>query len=51
MLWTISVILLTLWLLGISTPATLHGYIHILLALAVATALVPLLRRKKQPVD
>ena len=36
MVWTISVIFLSLWLLGISTPSTLHGYIHILLGLAVA---------------
>jgi hypothetical protein len=51
MLWTISVILLSLWLLGISTPSTLHGYIHILLALAVATSILPFIRRKKHPVD
>jgi hypothetical protein len=51
MLWTISVILLSLWLLGISTPSTLHGYIHILLALAIATSLLPFLRRRKRPVD
>ena len=46
-------IFLSLWLVGISTPSTLHGYIHILLAL---WPLPPLLfrliwRRKKQPVD
>jgi hypothetical protein len=51
MLWTISVILLSLWLLGISTPSTLHGYIHVLLGLAVLTTLLPFLRRRKQPVD
>lgn len=51
MLWTISVIFLSLWLLGVSTPSTLHGYIHILLAAAVGISLFPLLRRKKQPVD
>jgi hypothetical protein len=51
MLWTVSVILLTLWLLGVSTPSTLHGYIHILLALAVATSLLPLLRRRKKVLD
>ena len=51
MVWTIAVIFLSLWLLGISTPSTLHGYIHILLGLAVATTLVPLLGRRKQPVD
>jgi hypothetical protein len=51
MFWTISVIFLSLWLLGVSTPSTLHGYIHIFLGLAVATTLLPLLRRKKHPVD
>lgn len=51
MLWTISVIFLSLWLVGVSTPSTLHGYIHILLGLAVATTLFPLLRRTRQPVD
>ena len=50
MLWTISVIF-GLWLLGVSTPSTLHGYIHILLAFAVGTTLFPLLYRKKQRVD
>jgi hypothetical protein len=51
MLWTISVILLSLWLLGVSTPSTLHGYIHILLAFAVGMILFPLFRRKTRPVD
>lgn len=51
MLWTLSVIFLSLWLVGISTPSTLHGYIHILLALAVATTVLPMIRRKRQPVD
>jgi len=49
--WTISVILLSLWLIGISTPSTLHGYIHILLGLAVAISVLPLILRRKQPVD
>lgn len=51
MLWTISVIFLSLWLVGISTPSTLHGYIHILLALAVGISIFPLIRSRKQPVD
>lgn len=40
MLWTIFVILLILWLLGIVSSYTLGGYIHILLLLAVAVVLV-----------
>jgi hypothetical protein len=51
MFWTFSVIFLSLWLVGVSTPSTLHGYIHILLGLAVATTLIPMLRRKRQPAD
>lgn len=51
MAWTISVILLSLWLLGVVTPSMLHGYIHILLVLVAAITLLPLLRRKKQEFD
>jgi hypothetical protein len=51
MLWTISIILLTLWLLGVSTPSTLHGYIHILLALAVTASLLPVFFHKRKPLD
>jgi hypothetical protein len=51
MLWTISVILLSLWLLGVTTPSTLHGYIHILLAVAILTTLGLFVRRNKRPVD
>lgn len=35
MLWTLFVILLVLWLLGIVTSYTLGGFIHILLVLAL----------------
>ena len=35
MLWTILVILLILWLLGVVTSYTLGGFIHILLVVAV----------------
>ncbi|MGA8526631.1 MAG: lmo0937 family membrane protein, partial [Candidatus Sulfotelmatobacter sp.] len=34
MLWTIAVLLLILWLLGMVTSYTLGGFIHILLVLA-----------------
>jgi hypothetical protein len=40
MLWTIFVILLILWLLGMATSYTLGGFIHILLILAIATVLI-----------
>ena len=40
MLWTIFVILLVLWLLGMVSSYTLGGYIHILLLLAIAVVLI-----------
>jgi hypothetical protein len=40
MLWTIFVILLILWLLGIVTSYTLGGYIHILLVVAIVVVLI-----------
>ena len=39
MLWTIFVILLVLWLLGLVSSYTLGGFIHILLVVAIAIAL------------
>lgn len=35
MVWTIGVVFLALWLLGMMTSYTLGGFIHLLLALAV----------------
>ena len=35
MLWTVFVILLVLWLLGLVTSYTFGGFVHILLVLAV----------------
>lgn len=43
MLWTIFVILLVLWLLGLVTSYTLGGFIHILLVIAVVVLLVRLI--------
>jgi uncharacterized membrane protein YtjA (UPF0391 family) len=42
MLWTIFVILLVLWLVGLVTSYTLGGFIHILLVVAVIILLVNL---------
>jgi len=42
MLWTIYVILLVLWLLGMVTSYTMGGLIHILLVLAVITVIIRL---------
>ena len=40
MLWTIFVILMILWLLGIVTSYTLGGFIHILLVIAIVVVLI-----------
>ena len=40
MLWTIAVILLVMWLLGMVSSYTLGGFIHILLVLAIIAVLV-----------
>jgi asparagine N-glycosylation enzyme membrane subunit Stt3 len=40
MLWTIAVLLLILWLLGMVSSYTLGGFIHILLILAIVAVLV-----------
>ena len=40
MLWTIFVILVVMWLLGMVSAYTLGGYIHILLLLAIGVLLI-----------
>lgn len=44
MLWTIFVILLVLWLLGMVTSYTMGGFIHILLVIAVVVVLLRLIQ-------
>jgi hypothetical protein len=43
MLWTLFVILLILWLLGMVSAYTLGGFIHILLVLAVVALVIQLI--------
>jgi hypothetical protein len=40
LLWTIAVILVILWLLGLVTSYTLGGFVHILLVLAIIVVLI-----------
>lgn len=47
MLWTLFVILLVLWLLGLVTAYTLGGFIHILLVVAVAVLLIQLISGRR----
>ncbi len=44
MLWTIFIILLVLWLLGLVTNYTLGGFIHLLLVIALIVLVVRLLQ-------
>jgi hypothetical protein len=44
MLWTIAVLLLILWMLGMVTSYTLGGFIHIRLILAVIAVLIRLIQ-------
>ncbi|MFY9911532.1 MAG: lmo0937 family membrane protein [Candidatus Sulfotelmatobacter sp.] len=44
MLWTIAVVLLILWLLGVVSSYTLGGFIHILLVLAIVAVLIRLIQ-------
>lgn len=47
MLWTIFVILLVLWLLGLVSSYTLGGFIHILLVIAIVVLIINLIQGKK----
>ncbi|MCY7362790.1 MAG: lmo0937 family membrane protein [Ignavibacteria bacterium] len=46
-MWTIFVILLVLWLLGMVTSYTMGGFIHILLVIAIVVVLVRLIQGRK----
>jgi len=50
MLWTIFVVLLVLWLLGLVSSYTLGGFIHILLVLALVVLLINLLSGRSSTV-
>ena len=47
MLWTICVILLVLWALGLATSYTAGGLIHILLVIAVVVLLIRLVQGRR----
>jgi hypothetical protein len=47
MLWTIAVVLLLLWALGLVSSYTLGGFIHILLVVAVIMVLVSLIQGRR----
>lgn len=47
MLWTIFVILVVLWALGLATSYTVGGFIHILLLLAIAVVLIRVIQGRR----
>jgi Family of unknown function (DUF5670) len=47
MLWTVAVILVVLWGLGLVTSYTIGGYIHILLVLAVIVVLIRIVQGRR----
>jgi hypothetical protein len=47
MLWTLAVLLVVLWALGLVTSYTLGGFIHILLVLAVVVVLVRIVQGRR----
>jgi hypothetical protein len=47
MLWTIAVILLVLWALGLVSSYTMGGFIHLLLVLAVIVVLIRLIQGRR----
>ena len=47
MLWTIAVVLIALWLLGLVTSYTMGGFIHILLVIAVVVVLLRVIQGRR----
>jgi Family of unknown function (DUF5670) len=47
MLWTIFVILLVLWLVGLVSSYTMGGFIHLLLVLAVVVLIINLITGRR----
>lgn len=47
MLWTVAVILLVLWAVGLVSSYTMGGFIHILIVLAVIVVLVQVIQGRK----
>jgi hypothetical protein len=47
MLWTICIILLVLWALGMVTSYTMGGLIHILLAVALVVLVIGIFQRRR----
>ena len=47
MLWTIAVVLMVLWLLGLLSSYTMGGFIHVLLVIAIVVVLVRIIQGRR----
>jgi hypothetical protein len=47
MLWTLAIVMLALWALGLVTSTTMGGLIHILLVIAVIAVLIRLIQGRR----
>jgi hypothetical protein len=47
MLWTIAMLLVVLWLLGLVNSYTMGGFIHVLLLLAIAAVLIRIIQGRR----
>ena len=47
MLWTIAVILLVLWAVGLVSSYTMGGFIHILLVIAIVVVVIQVIRGRR----
>ena len=47
MLWTIAVILVVLWALGLVTSYTMGGFIHVLLVIAIVVILINVIQGRR----
>ena len=47
LLWTIAVILMVLWLLGLVSSYTMGGFIHILLVIAIIVVLIRIIQGRR----
>jgi hypothetical protein len=47
MLWTIAVVLIVLWLLGLVSSYTMGGFIHVLLVIAIVVILIQVIQGRR----
>jgi hypothetical protein len=47
MLWTIAVVMIILWLLGLLTSYTMGGFVHVLLVIAVVVVLLRIISGRR----